>query len=84
MANVKLLQYFSLIRYKVASKILKNEKYTLILDFNRESQKTELDNILRPDVTVTRCTREDSTNQCEGLTENTSCSINDCRNKIFV
>tara|TARA_B100001094_G_C18165728_1_gene791936 strand:+ start:623 stop:2044 length:1422 start_codon:yes stop_codon:yes gene_type:complete len=60
------------------------KKYTLILDFNRESQKTELDDILRPDVTVTRCTREDSTNQCEGLTENTSCSINDCRNKIFV
>ena len=57
------------------------KKYTLILDFNKESKKTELVDILRPDVTVTRCTREDSTNQCEGLTENTSCSINDCRNK---
>lgn len=60
------------------------KKYTLILDFNKESKKTELVDILRPDVTVTRCTREDSTNQCEGLTENTSCSINDCRNKISV
>ena len=59
-------------------------KYTLILDFNRESQKTDLDIILRPDVTVTKCTREDSTNHCEGLTEITPCSINDCRNKIFV
>lgn len=60
------------------------KKYTLILDFNRESKKKDLDDILRPDVTVTRCTREDSKNQCEGLTETTSCSINDCRNKIFV
>ena len=58
-------------------------KYTLILDFNRESQKTDIDFILRPDVTVTKCTREDSTNHCEGLTETTPCSINDCRNKIF-
>ena len=59
------------------------KKFTLILDFNRESQKTDLDAILRPDVTVTRCTRENSSNHCEGLTETTPCSINDCRNKIF-
>ena len=54
-------------------------KYTLILDFNRESQKTNLDIILRPDVTVTKCNREDSTNHCEGLTETTPCKKINCR-----
>ena len=54
-------------------------KYTLILDFNRESQKTDVDIILRPDVTVTRCTRENSSNQCKGLTETTPCEKINCR-----
>lgn len=54
-------------------------KFTLILDFNRESQKTDLDIILRPDVTVTKCNREDSTNHCKGLTETTPCKKINCR-----
>ena len=58
---------------------VKNNRYTLILDFNRESQKNEINDVLYPEVTVTKCNREDSTNHCEGLTEITNCKKINCR-----
>ena len=55
------------------------KKFTLILDFNRESLNTDIDIILHPDVTVTRCTRENSSNHCQ---DTSRCSPEDCRSSI--
>ena len=57
---------------------VKNKRYTLILDFNRESENNTIKDVLYPEVTVTKCNREDSTNHCEGLTENTNCEKINC------
>ena len=38
MINIKFLQYFSLLRYKVVSKLLNDKKFTLILDMEDSAQ----------------------------------------------
>jgi len=38
MANINFLQYFSLLRYRAISKLLINQKFTLILDMEDSAQ----------------------------------------------
>ena len=61
-----------------------NNIYTIILDFNRDAEKNisySDGDILYPDITVTLCPREDSTNKCKG---NTPCNNKDkCRTNLL-